>query len=1133
MISKGQPLETNGRLAGHTSVNQSETRGEALFVKSKRTCAVTIAIVTFNSKRTIGRCLDRLLATLGRSDEVVLVDNASNDRTTDVVQRYIDADSRITCIVNSSNIGYAAAANQAAKTGSNPLIVFLNPDTIVTPHWIDRLADHLISPTIAAVGPLSDCVAGLQHLSLYLTEAELNSASIEEVARRLHDRYAGQTLSTKLLIGFCMMIKRSTFESMGGMDENLFLGNDDLDLSWRLRQSGYELVIAKDTVVLHEGQASFSTQPKTLTDRLVQESTDFLSYKLLGHYNHGNVPTAQELWSIDWFKPTCRFARYKPLTSLIVLTYNQLEYTTKCIESIIKHTDIPYELIIVDNGSTDGSLDYLRAIDRASSACVRIHVVANDQNTGFAHGCNQGLLHARGQYLMLLNNDVVVTRNWLTRLLQVLEDSPRIGMVGPMTNHASGLQQIDSPPYDTGSLDGLDRFAASMANQNKGIVENHWRLAGFCLLVKRRIIETIGGFDLRYKIGNFEDDDFCIRAHLAGFQAAIAKACYVHHFGGQTFLGNRIDYNRQLEQNWQRFKMKWGIDPETPYQQKYHVPLPQNGFDKARHYVALVEKKNQRFSVLLTPKTDRKSADHNSSDKAVEQLLQQKNQPGYQENQPIGGLSMSILDDVFAGVQKHIAPEHKAEAAWILARIVESDPGHGKAHHELGLLYYEMGDHANAQPHLQKAVELCGNDAIILKDLGDFLHVVNKDAQGAQKLYEKAIDLKPNAPELLITLAHLCTTQQDFEKAADYCRKVVTLDPANDQALACLRKIEARTAKQPTQSASPDLYARALSKINADDRLGALTDLDQLLHQNPNHALAHNDSGVLLYEQGDKQKALEHYQHAVRLAPDNTTFLKNLADYYWVENQDAQAALECYVKVLHHSPKDLETLLNCGQICLSLSQTDDAESFIEQALQVDPDNQTAQELYRQSKAVGREMPRESNRDALYGSAQTKAASGDISGAISDLTQLITHAPTDDSAYNDLGVLHYEAGNREKALACYQKAVELNPHQETYLKNLADFYLMEQGRAQEAMEIYVKVLEKNPLDIDCLFASGAICAKLEKADDARMFFDRVLEIEPNHAAARQSMKQLDQGSRATTEQDASGGIRLIVPHKAVG
>ena len=105
-------------------------------------------------------------------------------------------------------------------------------------------------------------------------------------------------MATKLLIGFCLMVRRQALERIGGMDEALFLGSDDLDLCWRLRLSGYKLLIARDVYVQHVGGQSFSQADEGWVQEKLQESTRVLRAKLRQHYSPQPVPTSTELWGI-------------------------------------------------------------------------------------------------------------------------------------------------------------------------------------------------------------------------------------------------------------------------------------------------------------------------------------------------------------------------------------------------------------------------------------------------------------------------------------------------------------------------------------------------------------------------------------------------------------------------------------------------------------------------------------------------------------------------------------------------------------------------------------------------------------------------------------------------------------------
>ena len=235
------------------------------------------------------------------------------------------------------------------------------------------------------------------------------------------------------------------------------------------------------------------------------------------------------------------------LTSVVLVTFNQLEFTRQCLDSIRTATREPHELIVVDNGSTDGSVAWLE-----HQADVRL--IKNHENRGFPAAANQGLRAARGEQIVLLNNDTLVTTGWLDRLLAALHANPAIGLAGPVSNCVSGPQQIDVPYTSLANLDGFGWEHGREHAQERQDVE---RLVGFCLAIRRKVVDKIGYLDEQFGIGNFEDDDYCRRALEAGFRAVIARDSFVHHFGQVTFRAEKVDYARLLGENRRKFERKW------------------------------------------------------------------------------------------------------------------------------------------------------------------------------------------------------------------------------------------------------------------------------------------------------------------------------------------------------------------------------------------------------------------------------------------------------------------------------------------------------------------------------------------------------------------------------------------------
>lgn len=260
----------------------------------------------------------------------------------------------------------------------------------------------------------------------------------------------------------------------------------------------------------------------------------------------------------------------EPVASMVMLTRNQIEYTRMCVESLFAHTCVPFELIVVDNGSTDGTVEEIRQLSRQHT---NVHLIANENNLGFAAGNNQGMATAAGEYIVLINNDLVFTEGWLERLIACTEDDPAIGLVGPCTNHAPGPQQLDNVQYP--GMPEMHQFAARLAAHREGMGFGCRKLVGFCLLIKREVIDTIGGLDVGFGIGNFEDDDFCLRARAAHFRCWVAADCFVHHFGSKTFTGEKINHSECMVNGWNHFKRKWGMPSNLPMGLPY--PLDADG----------------------------------------------------------------------------------------------------------------------------------------------------------------------------------------------------------------------------------------------------------------------------------------------------------------------------------------------------------------------------------------------------------------------------------------------------------------------------------------------------------------------------------------------------------------------------
>jgi GT2 family glycosyltransferase/Flp pilus assembly protein TadD len=234
-----------------------------------------------------------------------------------------------------------------------------------------------------------------------------------------------------------------------------------------------------------------------------------------------------------------------PDVAVIVPVHNNLAYTRRCWTSIRKNTETPRQVIIVDNGSTE---DVAYEADENN-----LEVIRNETNLGFAWACNQGIRHTHGDFVCILNNDTIVTPGWLEHLLWHLRDQ-EVGIVAPSTNFAASIQQI---PVSYKSERELYTFAEELHSRNRHQSTEADKVTGVCMVIRRKMLEEIGLFDTRFGLGNYEDDDLCLRARIAGYKVLWAKDVFVHHSGSKTFQAIGVDYGGLMRQNREKYISKW------------------------------------------------------------------------------------------------------------------------------------------------------------------------------------------------------------------------------------------------------------------------------------------------------------------------------------------------------------------------------------------------------------------------------------------------------------------------------------------------------------------------------------------------------------------------------------------------
>lgn len=1112
--------------------------------------SASIVIVTYNSADSIRACLDSVLQYNQFSAEVIVVDNASVDDTRAIIGGYTG---RITVILNDQNKGFSAACNQGICASSSDYVVLLNPDTVVTPGWLDKMLAHF-TPGVGAVGPTSDYVAGLQKFQLYLPEDRPKEFNLDTLLSLL-DRNRGKFIETKLLIGFCMALSRQALNKVRLLDENLFLGNDDLDISWRLRQHGYKLLVATDAFVHHKGQVSFKTEKKSTTDNLVQESTNILYAKLAAYYGEGNIPSPEDLWGISWFAPTHAGFRIPtnqtvfsapPLTSIIILTHNRLEDTQLCLQSIELHTPEPHELIIVDNGSTDGFSDYLR---QYQSTHPNVRVIANKENLGFAAGNNQGLALAKGDYILLLNNDTIVTSGWLGRMQAVFTRHPDVGLVGPVTNNISGPQKIETGYHNRAEMDS---FAAQWITEHTAQTGEFPRLVGFCLLVRRAVIDRIGGLDERYGSGNFEDDDFCLRATALGFKARVAVDSFVHHTGSQTFKALGIDYNHSLDKNWELFKSKWGIAPDMPYGGNY-LPLIKFPADTSLHFIplpapALVLKQVLQpamDTLLLVAPAGQSPADLARFVQLLEQALPE---PGAinlrlvgaaRQDLPPTGLAITpsaqtpvaVLAELLAGPAKRVVllstdvtltPDtlpallSVADSAPIIAAVgpisnaapaaqqvagpeaAAADPAAWTETLYLGGFCLLLKSHAvrvvgglnAALPLADALLDLYGR----LKNAG-FKRVV------AQGVYVQHENLSVDEGAWYDDLA---TLQQQINAALAPGQAAL----ANNDPETAVAEFTRAAETHPQLAAVQVALAQTLLALGrADQAVPALTRAIDLVPQDAGLRLLLGDA---LAQSGQGDSAAECYRQASALDKTQTAPLVRLAELHRL-HQRYQAAAEVVKTALAQAPTDVDVLALYGRLMLDIGDIEGAELAWERLDSAPPNHPGVAALL--VGLVGKGSLRLGLADFLA-QVESFQQAQDWAGAAALLKDGLRYAQTGRWAsaeaailWNKLGLCYFNLNHFNEAGVAFEQALGLTPDDPDVLSNAAHFYAA-QEQYDTATGYINRLMKIAPNDVNNLLLLGDVAVKLGELDTALMAFQKVEHLAPQTPGVADVLRELE-------------------------
>lgn len=244
----------------------------------------------------------------------------------------------------------------------------------------------------------------------------------------------------------------------------------------------------------------------------------------------------------------------KKLT-IITLTYNHLNEATKpFIETLYQYTDInDFDLIIIDNASSDGTTEYLKKLKEKYD---NITVIFNEKNLGYDIANNQGLKlintedNIENKYIGLFNNDILFTPNWLNPLIKVFENDPKIGLASPRLQRKC---KFNSKNYLKHYQKFLEKYQKKFGEFSLNIITY------FCAaIIPVKVFKKVGFLDENFSPAYFEDDDYAIRTFYQGYKVGYINTSFVYHNHGTT-TKNLSEKKKLFEKNRKYFFEKHPI----------------------------------------------------------------------------------------------------------------------------------------------------------------------------------------------------------------------------------------------------------------------------------------------------------------------------------------------------------------------------------------------------------------------------------------------------------------------------------------------------------------------------------------------------------------------------------------------
>mgnify|MGYP000991462360 CR=1 FL=1 len=248
------------------------------------------------------------------------------------------------------------------------------------------------------------------------------------------------------------------------------------------------------------------------------------------------------------------------LVSIIIPCFNAVKYTRQCLNSVLKHSTCDYEIILINNGSSDKTREFLKEFKKKNKHhCFlkKISVFNMPYNIGVAKALNLGIRKSSGQYVCYINSDVIVTKNWLVSLTKACEKNRKNAVVGTLFNSFEDNKFINAVEKNKQEI---DRVAKTIYLLNKNKVKKAKTIHGLCMLIKKSIFSKVGFFNEKFYPCFGEDIEFCQRVKKCGYNLVDALDVFIFHYWNKSSVSKEFrsifgDIKRLRQKHYKKFKI--------------------------------------------------------------------------------------------------------------------------------------------------------------------------------------------------------------------------------------------------------------------------------------------------------------------------------------------------------------------------------------------------------------------------------------------------------------------------------------------------------------------------------------------------------------------------------------------------